>query len=520
MTTGSKIEAHREQSGTVEMRFHIKYKPIKSRSKAFILATSILSKSFIRKYGILSIIMCLGLGYLFYNRVLYQQYIYETLPLYQKSIRLRLGESPSFDDRWKPIGDPSARFQIYSAYFDPRLEIVHNFRVADGVLPFGSVRIFSILPLTIRRRDVFCHFRYANNSTVWHRADQVESIHENFGMTFSASYVVCKLVGNKRQVEIELPTDVGLSYEQEPSKMKPTSFVRIHYPKQNRQKLQQDFLLRSPPSRKLAVCVGPAHHNYSNAARVVEFIEYWQLLGAERFYFYNKSISAEVDRVMSYYREQNVAKVLQWNLNGYEFEQELRYEGIFAALNDCLYRATMVDDFQYTALVDFDEIVLPLERTNGSETLVQFLDRRGRIGTHSFNFEAVFFYGFYEEDYSRKPSWANNTYLYTQVRTLRTKRPLMHHNRSKYVAVGRNVIEAGNHFVWKGMRDTHELRIPEKEGLLFHYRDNCIGYGCGSFIEDTRARRYATKMWHSVDAACQRLFPELDGICPLGEEND
>lgn len=113
----------------------------------------------------------------------------------------------------------------------------------------------------------------------------------------------------------------------------------------------------------------------------------------------------------------------------------------------------MVGDFHYTALVDFDEFLLPLERiSNGSETLVQFLDRRGRSGTHSFNFQAVFFYGFYEEDYSGKPSWANNTYLYTQVRTLRTKRPLMHHNRSKYVAVGRNVIEAGNHFVWKAMK--------------------------------------------------------------------
>ena len=62
---------------------------------------------------------------------------------------------------------------------------------------------------------------------MWHRADQVDAIHENFGMEFSASYVVCKLVGNKHQVDIELPAEVGLTYDQELSAMQPTSFVGI-----------------------------------------------------------------------------------------------------------------------------------------------------------------------------------------------------------------------------------------------------------------------------------------------------
>ncbi|EAT34496.1 AAEL013267-PA [Aedes aegypti] len=509
-----------DRDAATEMRSHIRYHPLKSRSKAFVLASAVFSNTFIRKYGIFSVILCLGLGYLFYTRVLYQQYIYQTLPLYQKSIRLRLGHSENFSnqiDRWKPIGNQSDRLQIFSAFFDPRLEIVHNFRVTDGTLPFGSVRIFSILPLRIRRQEVYCHFKYASNRTVWHRADQVESIHENFGMEFSASYVVCKLVGNKHQVDIELPVEVGITYGPEETMVQPTSFVGIHYPSRH-----QGFLLRTPPSRKLAICVGPAHHNYSNAARIVEFVEYWKLLGAERFYFYNKSITAEVDRVMSYYRERNVAEVLQWNLEGYEFEQELRYEGIFAALNDCLYRATLVGDFHYTALVDFDEFLLPLflptNATTVEETLVQYLDRRGRFDVHSFNFETVFFYGFYEEDYSQLPEWGNNTYLYTQVRTLRTKKPLMHHNRSKYVAVGRNVIEAGNHFVWQAMKDTSELRVPEAEGLLFHYRELCIGYGCETFVEDARARRFSNEIYHSVNTVCKRLFPETAGICPLGSE--
>lgn len=54
-----------------EMRSHIRYHPLKSRSKAFVLASAVFSNTFIRKYGIFSVILCLGLGYLFYTRVLY-----------------------------------------------------------------------------------------------------------------------------------------------------------------------------------------------------------------------------------------------------------------------------------------------------------------------------------------------------------------------------------------------------------------------------------------------------------------
>lgn len=77
-----------------------------------------------------------------------------------------------------------------------------------------------------------------------------------------------------------------------------------------------NLLLRMNPSRDLAVCVGPVHSNYSNAARIVEFFEYWRLLGAERFYLYNKSITEDVSRVLGHYRDRGIAEVLEWNLEG------------------------------------------------------------------------------------------------------------------------------------------------------------------------------------------------------------
>ncbi|XP_038118286.1 uncharacterized protein LOC6054363 [Culex quinquefasciatus] len=513
--------AHREEStvatnnDSAMSRDHVKYQPLKSRSKPWIVAHSLFSNSFVRKWGFLCVVLCCLLGFLFYQRVLYQEYIYHTLPLFQRSVKLELamGKEPVQPDRWKPIGDPQMRYQTFSAYFDPRLEIVEGLPTSNGRLPIGSVRVFAVLPLKIRQMEVFCHFRYAEGEVVRKRADLVEAVHENFDMPFSATSVVCKLTGDKSQLKIQLPYEVGLSYNFEPSMIDATSFVQIHYPRGN-------LLLRMNPSRDLAVCVGPVHSNYSNAARIVEFFEYWRLLGAERFYLYNKSITEDVSRVLGHYRDRGIAEVLEWNLEGYKFEKELRYEGIFAALNDCLYRATLVGDFHFTAMVDLDEFLLPLESAFDGENLVQFLHRRDRFDVHSFNFPAVFFYGFYEEDFSRVPRGANNTYLYTQVRTVRTKEPLMHHNRSKYVASGRTVIEAGNHFVWRALRDTKELRIAEQEGMLFHYRDRCVGYGCETFVEDSRARRYEGKIWRAVESTCRQIFPQYGGQCPLGKENN
>ncbi|XP_041770879.1 beta-1,4-galactosyltransferase galt-1 isoform X1 [Anopheles merus] len=498
----------------------ISYISIKSRSKPVIFVHSLVSNRFTRKYGVLSLILLTALGLLYYRRVLFfcddlqQKYIHQTLPLYQRSVSLTFGneswlqgEDTGERDRWLPIGEPKKRFKIYSAYFDPRLEVVESFPTPDGFLPFGSVRIFAILPFHVQKGDIFCNFRSDNTYVAQHQADRVEAVHEHWKMEFAASYVICKLAGNITKREARLPDEVALSYLSEPSMREATSFVRIKYP-------TTDRLLRSAPTRSLAVCVGPMHHDFAHALRVVEFFEYYQMNGAERFYVYNKSATPEVDTVLRHYQASGLVQVLDWHFEGYKFESELRYEGIFVALNDCFYRATIAGGFKYTAIVDFDELLFP---TSDNETLLEYLQTKDRYDVHSFNFQGVFFYDIYSPDFSKVPPWANNTYLYTQVRNVRTKNPLLHHNRSKYVLKGRNVLEAGNHFVWKAVRDTHEYAVPENEGLLMHYRDGSLGYDFENVVLDNRVReRFGDAIWRRVNAQCALIFPETT-MCPLGE---
>ena len=75
----------------------------------------------------------------------------------------------------------------------------------------------------------------------------------------------------------------------------------------------------------------------------------------------------KVNCALEYYKtEEKSVVVLPWRLN-IDSQTEIRTEGLFAALNDCLYRN--MNDFRYLMLIDFDEFIVP--HTN--DTLPQML---------------------------------------------------------------------------------------------------------------------------------------------------
>lgn len=100
--------------------------------------------------------------------------------------------------------------------------------------------------------------------------------------------------------------------------------------------------------------------------KLVEFIELNSLLGVSHFYFYNHTCSEQVSCVLSDYTIQGRVSVLPWQLD-IASQTEIRTEGLFAALNDCLYR-TMYR-FSHIALIDLDEFIVPRH----NDTLQEFI---------------------------------------------------------------------------------------------------------------------------------------------------
>jgi len=194
--------------------------------------------------------------------------------------------------------------------------------------------------------------------------------------------------------EVLLPDAVGLAMEESPAGV--GSYVKISYPREF-----LDLSEVGPQIDELAVCVAPAHHNFGNVLRIVEFVEIYKLLGATRFYLYEKSVSSDASKALQYYKTtEHIAEILQWNLSD---AVDVHYEGIRAALNDCVYRATFVDNFKYVAVVDYDEILMPL---SGFSTLLDLIRSYDNSDVHSFNFQNVFFFFHQNGNFSNVPQHA------------------------------------------------------------------------------------------------------------------
>lgn len=91
--------------------------------------------------------------------------------------------------------------------------------------------------------------------------------------------------------------------------------------------------------------------------QLVEFIELHGLLGATHVTLYNDTVGAEAGCALKYYEAKGLVTVLPWHHLDMISQHEIRTEGLFAALNDCLYRSMY--KYEYVALVDLDEFIIP-----------------------------------------------------------------------------------------------------------------------------------------------------------------
>lgn len=216
---------------------------------------------------------------------------------------------------------------------------------------------------------------------------------------------------------------------------------------------------------------------------------------------------------------------------GFRFNEGLRNRGILASRNDCVYRATFIDGFKYIIGPDFDLIIIPFKQP----TFTEFLDVNDQDDIHSFNFRNVFFYSNFRGDFSTVPKNTGknasissrfgtiklnscllaNDFLYTQVQITRQQYIFPAYARSKYIVKGQSVIEIGNHFIWQSLKGKREFVVPAEDGLLFHYRDDCVPeMPClkSPKVKDDRARVFDPFIWQSVDFVCAKIF--ADGKCP------
>ena len=108
-------------------------------------------------------------------------------------------------------------------------------------------------------------------------------------------------------------------------------------------------------NKAFGLCVKPLYGGYNRALWMVEFINFYQLLGVTHITFYNHSIGPDVDQVLRHLMRPDIkegrgltVRVLPWSLP-VESQMKIRTEAQFSALNDC--NLQFINRVKYAAMV-------------------------------------------------------------------------------------------------------------------------------------------------------------------------
>ncbi|OQV12712.1 hypothetical protein BV898_13033 [Hypsibius exemplaris] len=110
---------------------------------------------------------------------------------------------------------------------------------------------------------------------------------------------------------------------------------------------------RRPPAQlTFAHCGSPIHTRFDRPALIVEYVEYYRLMGVTRFYEYAVDVSNRTRAVFDYYVGKGIMDVTDWALPE-PTRKGIHYFGQLAALYDCLLKSSLTHD--YTVYSDLDE---------------------------------------------------------------------------------------------------------------------------------------------------------------------
>jgi hypothetical protein len=134
------------------------------------------------------------------------------------------------------------------------------------------------------------------------------------------------------------------------------------------------FRSQGEKNKNFVVCVkGLSFPFEDKTTRLAEWIEYLNILGAEKINFYEFKVHPNTKKLLEYYEEKGLIEVTPLTLAGdysnhpYLQTQFLRKKIVQRRLqevipyNDCLYKH--LHEFKYVVLLDTDEVIVPVEGT-------------------------------------------------------------------------------------------------------------------------------------------------------------
>ncbi|EFX81935.1 hypothetical protein DAPPUDRAFT_23511, partial [Daphnia pulex] len=405
---------------------------------------------------------------------------------------------------WQPVSGREKCF-VYSAYLDDTTGGGGGSGNTYTSNPAGVVRVIGVAK-TKKPDRLWCQLGWAsagggNNSAQWLSIPaQIKTIREHWNLRYSAVFILCPLLTKNwppGQYPTRNPQFVSISTSEHPTMP------------------DHDLPTRNQPKHQLSVCVKPLHYSFNRVDQLIEFIEIHRLLGVSHFTFYNHTVGDNCDCVLRRYVDQGLVEILPWNQLDVTSQKEIRTEGIFASLNDCLYRHMF--DSQYLLMIDLDELIVPRTKFTLTELIASTANSHNGYRIGAYYFRNAFFYLSWPDDSAVHPDWATDgpgrpLDLITLRKTRRNVKLHPHRIRSKYICRPRAVVEVGNHFVWEFRAGNVAAHVPDTLAVMHHYR-TCEFGGDTCLANPSVQDRSAWKYGDALAASVRRRFRQFGVDC-------
>ncbi|XP_052751685.1 uncharacterized protein LOC113512252 [Galleria mellonella] len=267
-----------------------------------------------------------------------------------------------------------------------------------------------------------------------------------------------------------------------------TNNLRVHYDRPDPAVGRKEF----------AVCVKGLDFLHEDlSVRLVEWIEFVRLMGADKVFFYELQVHPNITKVLDYYKGQNAVTVTpvtlpggQPNLPGLQHmylkkKTTHKRQMELVPYNDCLYRHMY--EYRWLALLDIDEVIVPLEDADWSSLMKRALPlskpAKGKPPRSSYHASNLYFL----DSLRHEHGWEEGIPRYMHM--------LQHVYRT------RNFTKPGQYV--KAFHETERVLA-----LHNHFPLACLGGACSSYaLEPAQARlqHYRADCVSALSKSCAEL---------------
>ncbi|RZF33621.1 hypothetical protein LSTR_LSTR006999 [Laodelphax striatellus] len=411
---------------------------------------------------------------------------------------------------WQTLRTSNGTFHFYGAYYDVRK--------LSKIGP--AVRILGMIDRIEPTVKTYCQFWFDN------RKEPV------FVRVMEYKYIWYKKWGNYKQ-GIFQPYLIACQIPQPYHKLVPASVSVVEKVCDTATNSLRVIYNRPKKKKGFAVCVKGLDFLHDDlSVRLVEWIELLGILGADKVFFYELQVHPNISKVLNFYKERNRVDVTpltlpggQPNIPGFQHlylvkKVNHKRQNELIPYNDCLYKNLYT--YEYIALLDIDEVIMPLQYANWKElmdaVLVKALALKNETRA-SYNVRNVYFL----DDLLHDHGWFKDIPKYMHM--------LQHVYRSKnftkpnqYVKCFHNperALTLHNHFPLACLSSgCTSYAIQTTDAQLQHYRADCVRTlkkTCTQFRQNSVVD---TAIWKHKDALISRVTDTLDKLGFFASHNE